>query len=441
MNTRPTTLVESDQLALAAASVLRNEDFIPKGKRWPFTRTSKAHRDYDKAVQEVTARRREARESAVERKTKKAKAEADATFERAKSDAQAVHGEKIAEAKKPYDEVEAQARRERDAAIAAANLAYQQTMEKANGTYQQEAATLDQKRDAVVADAKSIHVDAYAAVDAERKVDLTQIAKDLKTIPLEGPMRIVEDRDAWSPEDRRKALIGLLDMAGEETLETEYAELCLRSVAGYVFQDRYLKPDAQHHRLMDANLLEALVELAQRNPERRPSVVRYMYEIVEQSPGHSSPVFIKSLTELYVIASSDTLTTYAPDPIQNETIFETMRAHIADTLKLTPRRSLVPPPAANSGTPREPTTATTATTDDDDHKTPVMARSNADITADVNIGDLLPLETDEAATPVGDAEVAEKPAADAATTSNKPAKRPPPPLQRGARIRTPEGST
>jgi hypothetical protein len=434
MTTRPTTLVESDQLAIAAASVLRNEDFIPKGKRWPFTRTSKAHRDYDKAVQEITARRREARESAVEQKTKRAKAEADALFERAKSEAQSVYGDKIAEAKKPYDEVEAEARRERDAAIAAANLAYQQTMDKANGIYQQEAATLDKKRDEVIAEAKTVHDGAYSVVEAQRKVDMTQIAKDLKTIPLEGPMRIVEDRDAWSPDDRRKALIGIVDMAGEETVETEYADLCLRSVAGYVFQDRYLKPDAQHHRLMDTNLLEALVDLAQRSPERRPAVVRYMYEIVEQNPGHSSPTFIKSLTELYVIASSDTLTTYAQDPVGNETIFETMRAHIADTLKLTPRRSQVPPAAANGGGVREPTSSTPIV--DDDHKTPVMTRTNADITADVNINDLLPVETEDAAAASEDAA---EPAA--ATSRSKAAKRPPPPLQRGGRARPREDTT
>jgi hypothetical protein len=435
MTTRPTTLVESDQLALAAASVLRNEDFVPKGKRWPFSRTSKAHRDYDKAVEEISARRREARESAVERKTKKAKVEADTLFERAKTKANSAHSEKIAEAKKPYDEVEAQARSERDAAIAAANLAYQQAIEKANTIYQQESAAIDQKRDAFVAEAKVIRDEAYAAVEAERKNDLAQIAKDLKTIALEGPMRIVEDREAWSPEERKKALIGIIDMAGEETLEPEYADLCLRNVAGYVFQDRYLKPEAQHHRLMDANLLEALVDLAQRNAARRPTVVKYMYEIIVQNPGHSSPALIKNLTQLYVLASDDTLTSYAADPVENEKIFESMRAQIADAMKLTPRRSQVPPAAANGGgATREPTSADA----DDGQKTPVMARpTNADITTDVNIGDLLPAETDEA--PRADSENGDQARA-SAPADGAPVKRPPP-LRRGARMRTPEGST
>jgi hypothetical protein len=435
MTTRPTTLVESDQLALAAASVLRNEDFVPRGKRWPFSRTSKAHRDYDKAVQEIAARRREARESAVERKTKKAKAEADALFERAKSSAQAAHGEKIAVAKKPYDEVETQARSERDAAIAAANLAYQQKMEQANRTYQDAAAALDQERDQVIAGARTVHDEAYAAVEAARQVDLAQIAKDLKTIALEGPMRIVEDREAWSPDERKKALTGIVAMAGDEAIDTEYVDLCLRNVAGYVFQDRYLKPEAQQHRLMDASLLEALVDLAQRSPARRPPVVKYMHEIVAQNPGHSSPTFIKSLTELYVVASSDTLTTYAHDPNENETIFDTMRAHIADTLKLTPRRSQVPPPAANSGAAREVAPAAP----EDDSKTPVMARSlDADITANVSVGDLLPVEADD---------VQQTDSAAKAATSSNPPPAPnasvgrPPPLRRGARTRTPEGST
>lgn len=428
MTTRPTTLVESDQLALAAASVLRNEDFVPRGKRWPFSRTSKAHRDYDKAVQEITARRQEARESAVERKTRKAKADADTLFERAKTSAQAAHGEKIAVAKKPYDEVETQARSERDAAIAAANLAYQQKMEQANRVYQEEAATLDQERDGVIAGARSIHDEAYAAVEAARQVDMAQIAKDLKTIALEGPMRIVEDREAWSPDERKKALTGIVDMAGDEAIDAEYADLCLRNVAGYVFQDRYLKPDAQHHRLMDATLLEALVDLAQRSPVRRPAVVKYMHEIVAQNTGHSSPAFIKSLTELYVIASSDTLTSYAENPVENETIFETMRAHIADTLKLTPRRSQVPPAAASSGAARDAASAAS----DDDSKTPVMARPlEADITENVSIGDLLPIEADDVQHASGATEQAAAP--------NSAAGRPPP-LRRGSRVRTPEGS-
>jgi hypothetical protein len=435
MTTRPTTQVESDQLALAAASVLRNEDFVPKGKRWPFSRTSKAHRDYDKAVEEITARRREARENAVERKTRKAKLEADTLFDRAKTKADSAHGEKIAEAKKPYDEVETQARSERDAAIAAANLAYQQTMDKANAIYQQEATAIEEKRAAFIAEAKGIRDEAYAAVETERKTDLAQIAKDLKTIPLEGPMRIVEDREAWSPEERKKALIGIVDMAGEETLEAEYAELCLRNVAGYVFQDRYLKPEAQHHRLMDANLLEALVELAQRNAARRPTVVKYMYEIVVQNPGHSSPAFIKNLTQLYVLASDDTLTTYAADPVENEAIFDTMRAQIADAMKLTPRRSQVPPAITNGGNAARET----ASADADDQKTPIMARpTNADITTDVSLGDLLPAETDDAAradSHSGDQARESAPAADGAPVKH------PPPLRRGARVRTPEGST
>jgi hypothetical protein len=153
-----------------------------------------------------------------------------------------------------------------------------------------------------------------------------------------------------------------------------------------------------------------------------------MHEIVAQNTGHSSPAFIKSLTELYVIASSDTLTSYAENPVENETIFETMRAHIADTLKLTPRRSQVPPAAANSGAAREATSAAT----DDDSKTPVMARPlEADITENVSIGDLLPIEADDVQHASGATEQAAAP--------NSAAGRPPP-LRRGSRVRTPEGS-
>src|SRR5205823_2933773 len=101
-----------------------------------------------------------------------------------------------------------------------------------------------------------------------------------------------------------------------------------QNVLGYVYQDRYLQPAKQQHRLMDANLLEALVDLARRSAEKRPTIVKYMADIVAQNPGHTSPAFIKSLTELYVIASADTKTLYHADLVENEKIVELMRGHI-----------------------------------------------------------------------------------------------------------------
>ncbi|MEY4583211.1 MAG: hypothetical protein RL701_7914, partial [Pseudomonadota bacterium] len=272
---------------------------------------------------------------------RKERAEADSVFERAETTAQAVYDETLAEARKPYDKTEIKARSERDAAIAAANLAYQQATEKANRIYQGEAAAIDQKRGAAIGEAKNIREAAYAALEEKRKAEIARIAKDLKTIPLEGPMRVIEDKQVWPPDERKKALIGLIDMSGREDFDAEYADLCLRNVVGYIFQDRYLKPDAQHHRLMEAVVLEALVDLAARTPSKRPTIVKHMHDIVVQNPGHSSVTFIKNLTELYVTASGDTRTIYNEDLVENEIIFDNMRAHIADTLKLTPRRSLV----------------------------------------------------------------------------------------------------
>lgn len=387
MTTRPTTLVESDQLAQAAASVIRTEDFVPKGKRWPFSRVSKAQRDYERAVSEISARRRQVRQESLEQKIKKERTAADAVFNEAKERAEAIHREQIAQARQPFDETEGQARAQRDAAIAAANQAYQQAVESANRIYVQEAAVFDQKRDAVVAEAKSVHERAYAALETQRQDDLAQINRDLSTIALEGPMRIVEDKEAWSPEDRKKALIALVDMAGREDSDAPFADLCLRNVAGYVYQDRYLRPEHQQHRLMDASLLEALVELARRTPDKRPTIVSYLYDIVQHNPGHTSAAFIKALTELYVIASADVESVYHPDALENERIFEQMRAHIADTLKVTPRRSQVPPAPTNGAQAR-----TQLKPEAQDHETPVMARhDDADITADVDVGDLLPV--------------------------------------------------
>jgi hypothetical protein len=436
MTARPTTLVESDQLAQAAANVIRSEAFVPKGRRWPFSRISKAHRDYYKAVQEITTRRREARENAVEQKIKKELADANAIFERARASAQTAHDDELAETKKPYDATETKARSERDAAIAAANLAYQKAVEEANATYLQEAAVIDRKRAAVIAEATAAHDESCTHIKAKSKTDLAQIAKDMKTIPLEGPMRIVEDRQAWASEERKKALIGIVDMAGQEELDAEYADLCLRNVADYVFQDRYLKPDAQHHRLMDVNLLEALVDLAGRTPDKRPTIVKYMHDIVVQNPGHTSPAFIRNLTELYVTASADTRTVYDDDPIQNEAIVESMRAHIADTLKLTPRRNQVPSsPTADNVTAREAAPADFA----DDQKTPVVNRPfDVDITADVDLGDLFLLEASDTAD--SGAEMVTPVYLTPPSGSSKAPPLPPAPSRRVRKTHTPEGS-
>ncbi len=382
--------VESDQLAKAAANILRNDDFVPKGKRWPFARSSRAHREYEQAVQQIAARRQAARAKEVEEKAKLAKTEADSALERVVEGAQAAHAEKTAEAKRPYDEVEAQARAARDAAVADAALAYQRAVEAARSTYEQAAASIDQGRDAAIERAKVLHRGAYAAAEAECQADLTKVTRELKNIPLEGLMRIVEDRQAWPLEARRKALNGLIDLAGVDDLALEQAGLCLRVVAGYVFQDRHLPAEAHPQKLMAASLLEALVAVALRNRQRRPLVVHHVHEIVTQNPGHSSPALIKSLTHLYVDASADTQTHYSEDAVENETIVETMRAQIADTLKLTPRRSLVPPaPAASSG----PAAAAASDLTDEQGASSAAVR---EVTANVELGELIPVELDEA---------------------------------------------
>ncbi|MET0386455.1 MAG: hypothetical protein ABW321_10875 [Polyangiales bacterium] len=441
MTTRSTTLVESDQLAQAAVTVIRNEDLVPKGgKRWPFARVSKAQRDYEKAVQEITDRRREAREQAVEQKLKKARSEADATLERAKGEARAARDEKVAEAKKPYDEIETQARAERDAAIAAANRAYEQALSAANRIYQEEKDVIERKHDALVSEARSVHDAAYARLDESRQADVAQIAKDMKTIPLEGPMRVVEDKQTWSLEDRRRALIGIVDMAGREDFDVEYTDLCLRTVTGYVFNDRFLKPEAQHQRLMDAVLLEAFVELARRVPEKRPTIVKYMHDLVVQNPGHSSPTFIKSLTELYVIASADVETLYDKDVNANEQVFETMRAHIADTLKVTPRRSQVPA-APQPG--REPSLVGVGVgvgLGGEERKPPLAAASREDdITSDVDVGDLVPIESHDVhdVHDAPDAHESAPTAADSPDSPDAPEGAEPDPAQAGSQTTAP----
>jgi hypothetical protein len=186
---------------------------------------------------------------------------------------------------------------------------------------------------------------------------------------------------------------------------------------------------------MDVNLLEALVDLAGRTPDKRPTIVKYMHDIVVQNPGHTSPVFIRSLTELYVTASADARTIYDDDPNQNEAIFETMRAHIADALKLTPRRNQVSSPPADNVIARTAAPFGSG----DDQKTPVVTRPfDRDITADVELGDLVLVEASEA----------QESGADMVTpvyltppSSSKAPPMPPGPSRRGRRPHTPEDST
>jgi hypothetical protein len=433
MTSRPTTLVESDQLAQAAVNILKTEDFVPKNSRWLFSKSSKAHKDYEKAVQDIAWRRRTARERAIDEKLKKERAEADAAFERTKIGAETEHNDKTAEARKPYDETESKARSERDAAIAAANLAYQQAIAAANRAFQRESAVFDQRRETLISEAKAARAELLAAIDAKRNAELLQLAEDLKTISLEGPMRVVEDREAWTLEDRKKALVGVVDMAGRPDVDAEYVDLCLRNVAGYVFQDRFLKPEAQRHRLMGTYVLEAMVDLARRAPETRPTAIKYLHEIVVHNPGYTSPTFIRNLSELYVTASSDTETSYTRDPIENERIFDTMREQIADALKLTPRRSQVPPPAADDTLGLSTASNTGAVS-----QSPVPAAPiDPEITADLDARDLLPLEAGSALGAEKDAIVQS-----AATPSSTSASRPPPVpgARRGKRSLVPESN-
>ena len=394
MTTRSTTLVESDQLAQAAANVLQTEDFIPRGKRWPFSRVSKAYRDYEKAVQDITARRRRAREDALSKRTNKERAEADSAFQTAEQSARGQHDEHLSQARQPFEAVETKARAERDAAIAAANRAYQLLVEEADRVYQQEASAISTRRDEAISAARSVRDEAYAKVEARHEADMVQIDKELKTVALEGLMRIVEDREVWSPEDRKKALVGMIGMAGREDVDSEYATLCLQNVAGYIFQDRYLPEGAAHHKLMDVSVLEGFVELAQRCPEKRPTIVKHLHDIVQHNPGHSSTTFIKNLTALYVAASTDPDTVYASDPVENETHYAEMLSHIADTLKLTPRRNQVH--RGIGAAQREPTQVPSE--HDDDRNTPLFKQpSLADITAHVNIDELVHVESEQPA--------------------------------------------
>ena len=432
MTSRPTTLVESDQLAQAAVAILKTEDFVPKNTRWRFSKSSKAHKDYEKAVEDIASRRRTARERALDEKLKKERSEADAAFERTKISAETEHKNKTAESRKPFDDTEAKARSERDAAIAAANLAYQQAIQAANQAFQRESAVLDQKREALIGEAKAARAELLAAIEAKREAAMRQLAQDLKTISLEGPMRVVEDREAWTVEDRKKALVGVVDMAGRDDVDAEYADLCLRNVAGYVFQDRFLKPEAQHHRLMGTYVLEAMVDLARRTPAHRPTAIKYLHEIVVHNPGHSSPAFIKQLSELYVLASDDTETRYARDPIENERMFDVMREQIADTLKLTPRRSQVPPRAADltQGSLRT-ANASTAPRSSSASAPPI----DPEITADLDARDLLPLEAASALGAENDALVEQVATPNGASTSRPP---PVPTVRRGKKALVPE---
>jgi len=214
MTTRSTTLVESDQLAQAVVQVLRNDELVPKAKRWPFARVSKAYREYERALGDIAARRRDAREQAIQQALEQERVNLSDALARAEQAAQTAHDERLAKARKPYDEVEGKARAKRDAAIEKAEAAYREATAQAKRSLQEAQAELAQTRSAEIAQAQTEHAEACAALETKRVAEVESIEKELRTLPFEGLMRIVEDRQAWPREDRRKALIGLLDMAG-----------------------------------------------------------------------------------------------------------------------------------------------------------------------------------------------------------------------------------
>jgi hypothetical protein len=164
-------------------------------------------------------------------------------------------------------------------------------------------------------------------------------------------------------------------------------------------------------------------------------IVESLHTIVKQNPGHTSAAFIKTLTELYLSASTDTVTMYREDPAENEAIFDSLRERIADVLKLTPRRrqvssaqvssaeaqeaeKLVSQVQHDAGGPdasvqetkeheAEPLAAEAAMTEqrepddqgpeeehpDDQETTRRVLSRDAEITADIDLGDLLPEES------------------------------------------------
>ena len=101
------------------------------------------------------------------------------------------------------------------------------------------------------------------------------------------------------------------------------------------------------------------------------------------------------------------MTRYARDTIENERIFDAMRELIADTLKLTPRRSQVPPPAAD-----------------------------AEITADLDPRDLLPPDNESAVGAGSEVVVDQVGGPSAASTARLP---PAPASRRGKRSLVPGG--
>lgn len=337
VTTRPTSSVESEQLAQAAAEVLQNEAFPDQRPGRSFSRPSKAQRDYDKVVREVVARRRWSREQALARHIEQEQAEAEATFLASERELQAKQEDELAQAAEPFDRMAAKARADCLAAIAAANKAYRQALADAEAGYRREAALVVQRHDAARARARSARDSARASIEARRQTELKQLETDLQTVSLEGLMRVCEDRAQQSPEIRRRALIALIEMAGKDDADARFVNVCLVNVAGYLFKEQYLPAREQHHRLMGPEVLETLARLAYRCQDRRPLIIRCLHDVVTQNPGHTSLEFIHSMTQLYMVVSTDSKTVYDRDPEQNAVRFDAMVAQISEILRLTPR--------------------------------------------------------------------------------------------------------
>jgi len=376
MPTRPTTLVEGDQLAQAAMALLKDEESVELDPSLPFSVPSKAQREYDRAVREAIGRRRQAREVVLAERAFQERFEIDAALNDAQLDAEAAQADELAEISAPFKDVETQARAERDAAIAAAERAYQQIVDEAVKTYEREAAVVHDKHSGRIAQANALRDEAYASIDARLQSDRLHLDEELQLVSIEGLLFVTEDRTRWSPTERGKALLALIGLAARPDADLRFTEVCLEHLYSNILQECYGSGEATAGKLMSARLVEALASLAHRCVDKRAMVVKCLHDIVVQHPGVSSPGFIESLTKLYVKVSAQADADHQRGRREADDQRHTILAQISETLKRTTHASVdrqAHPQARGEGSgalrnvhvqPEQPWTLDTAPGDD-----------------------------------------------------------------------------
>jgi len=330
---------ERVQLAEAAAALLQQDEPHTHSPHLPFAAPSRAQREYQRVVREALAKRRQVREATLAAAAYRARTQIDAAFDEARIETEAALAEALAESAAPFAAREATARAERDAAIAAAHRCYEQVVVEATRAYEREALAAKHDCDSALARQRTERDEAYEAVEKQRKLDALALEDELDLLRIEGLLHVIADRTSRTATERTKAVLALVELAGQADGGMRFTTACLDHVYSAMLEDCYLVASAQGgDSLSSGAVFECLTSLALRCRDKRPAIVKCLHDILAQHRGVRPSTLIGDLAQLYVHISSEAQPLEGHDAEAHAVQRETMLALLDATLQRTPRQ-------------------------------------------------------------------------------------------------------